>query len=151
MYKREDENMKNIFLILVLSIILLGGCTKGASSEITGDVVSNTAIQAAPQPAQIQETAQPIQEDQDKQAQLEQQKLEDQKKAELLEKKKQALSMVTSASYDKIEVSLLLNEINDVKMISAWNALQRCINCKEYSTLKQNFITVTQESIAHSQ
>ena len=74
--------------------------------------------------------------------------MEYQKISELLEKKQNIYDDVNSGTFNKIEISISLNELNDVDMINAWNELQKCVQCDGYITLKQNFLRVVEDSIS---
>ena len=152
--KQESKCRKFIFIFFILGILsALVGCTNDQNSKITGAA------------AVIEEDNLNLENLQDeKQEGLEKEKLfleqtsmdinnpiiETQTNNELdtNEKKKEVLSLIESSYIDKIKISILLNDIDDIGMINAWNKLQRCIDCNEYGSLKQDFIRATEESIS---
>lgn len=69
---------------------------------------------------------------------------------EIIEKKKEVLDLVMSSNYDKLRISILLNDINDEDSINAWNKLQRCIDCDTHATLKQGFIDAIEISMTNT-
>ena len=111
-----------IFLIVIIFSILIVGCKTSTHTEITGAVAADTQLQNL-QETEIQETAE-VQEQTETEIQTQESTID---KIELLKKKQDILAMMKSGSYDKVQVSLLLNDVSidpaNQPIIDAWNEL----------------------------